>query len=726
MTTQKQWMYPILFFALCVVSLFPLLAAHGQGENLLANGDFASGVSGWGLYMESGGSASFAVKEGMGVIAIDGVGSKDYAVQLYYDGFGLQKGGVYRFAFSVTSSIDRQVQARIQKNGGDYIGYCIEDVILKANQPTRVMIDFTMEMQSDPAPRLCFNSGRPEGAADMAAHTLTIDNVEVILLDGTNIEQAGQTTQAPAILANQVGYQPNTPKTAFFRDGALGELFTVVDEKGNTVYTGRQSIEVNDPASGDVVASGDFSAVSAPGTYQIHAGDAVSHAFAIGQNIYDTAFRDVQRFFYYQRCGVELPKELAGTFAHAPCHTGLATVYGTNETKDVSGGWHDAGDYGRYVSPAAKTAADLLLAYEANPALFGEDSGIPQSGNGIADVLDEVRYELDWLLKMQDAKTGGAYHKVTCAAFPGTVMPEHETEPLILSPISTTATGDFAAVMALAARVYEKMDPAYSQTLLSAAEHAFVYLVNNPDGGTGFHNPNGIVTGEYGDANDTDERYWAACELFRTTGSKEYEGYIIALLAKNPPIGFGWEDMGLYGHLAYLHATDADKNTVDAVKAIVENGAEALYALSQKDGYRMTLGLEYPWGSNMSVANNGLLLLLAASIDNEQAEEYIRLAYQHLYYLMGANPMGYCYITGHGRLSPVSTHHRPSQASGETVPGMLSGGPNAGLHDPYAKAVLSGKPPAKCYVDNEQSYATNEVAIYWNSSLLHLMARLMK
>ena len=128
----------------------------------------------------------------------------------------------------------------------------------------------------------------------------------------------------------------------------------------------------------------------------------------------------------------------------------------------------------------------------------------------------------------------------------------------------------------------------------------------------------------------------------------------------------------------------------------------------------------------MTVANNAMHLMLAAGLSYDKGAEYRLAAWQHLHYLMGANPMGYCYITGHGSLSPVSTHHRPSQAAGQTVPGMLAGGPNAGLHDPYAKAVLTGQPPAKCYVDNDQSYATNEVAIYWNSPLVYIMAGLLK
>ena len=712
---------------LLLVFVFSLAPALGEGENMLANGDFSKGSAGWGLYKESGGSGSFEQAAGKGVLSVNRAGQKDYSVQLYYDGFGLEKGGKYRLSFTVTSSIERSMRARIQKNGGSYDAYAMQDMILEEGKATRLELIFTMEMDSDPAPRLCFNVGKPQDGPEYESHTLTFENVSLILMDGANILQNTEKKQTQAILVNQIGYLPATSKTAYFREGALGESFEVIDEAGKTVYAVKQSAAIDDPASGDLVSSGDFSTVTVPGTYRVRVGNAVSPAFTIGKNVYEAAFHDVLRFFYYQRCGVELTKDLAGTFAHAACHTGLAKVYGTDEWKEVTGGWHDAGDYGRYVAPAAKTAADLLLAYEANPALFSDSTNIPESGNGIPDLLDEVRFELDWLLKMQDEKTGGAYHKISCAAFPGFIMPEDETEPLILSPVSTAATGDFAAVMALAARIYEKTDPVYSKTLLDAAEKAWAYLESNPDGGTGFHNPEGIQTGEYGDAIDTDERYWAAAELAHTTQREVYVKAATALYAKNPPSGLGWQAVGTYGDMAFLRAGNiVDADVQSAIRAGVLHTAATLRTLAGQDGYRMTLKTDYPWGSNMTVANNSLYLLLAAALSSEEAQAYTALARQHLDYLMGANPMGYCYITGHGTLSPVHSHHRPSLAAHATMPGMLAGGPDGALEDPFAKTVLLGQPPAKCYVDNDQSYSTNEVAIYWNSSLLYLMALLTK
>jgi endoglucanase len=714
----------MIFAAAIMLISAPALA---QGENLLVNGDFSQGITGWGVYMESGGQGKLTAEDGKGVLNVTKSGSLDYAVQLYYDGFKLQTGGKYRFTFTVSSSVSRKFQARIQLNGGDYRGYCRQDIDLATGESKRVAIELEMTEKSDPAPRLCFNCGTPENSQPLEPHTITFENVEVVLLDSANVKNTEVSQAAPAILLNQIGYRNVSEKVAFFRLGGLGLSFEVVDESGKVVYTGKLSTPKADPASGDTVSFGDFSKLAANGTYRLRSSGQESAPFVIGENVYADCFRDVVRFFCYQRCGMELTRDLAGAFAHDACHTKLASVYGAQETKDVSGGWHDAGDYGRYVVPAAKTAADLLLAYEAYPALFGDDFDIPESGNGIPDVLDETRYELDWLLKMQDEKTGGAYHKVTCANFPGVVMPEKETALLILSPVSTAATGDFAAIMALASRIYRDVDDAFADTCQKAAGKAWEYLCAHPGGNGGFHNPNGIVTGEYGDETDTDERYWAACELYRLTGKEEYKSFADSVISSKLLSGLGWADVGTYGSIAYLSLGEkAAASSLKQVKAAVLQEAEALLNLSRADGYRNTLGMNYPWGSNMTVANHAMLLLLAAELEPEKAEVFSNAAWQHLHYLMGANPMGYCYITGHGVLSPAGTHHRPSQFTKQTVPGMLAGGPNAGLNDPYAKAVLKGRPSAKCYVDNDQSYSTNEVAIYWNSPLMYIMARLMK
>ncbi len=422
---------------------------------------------------------------------------------------------------------------------------------------------------------------------------------------------------------------------------------------------------------------------------------------------------------YLQRCGTELPKEYAGDFAHRACHTEEARVYGGTRYVDVSGGWHDAGDYGRYSAPAAKAVADLLLAYEQFPDAFGDENGIPESGNGIPDVLDEARYELEWLFKMQGSD-GGVHHKVTGLVFDGFVMPEDCTEPLYLLPESKTATADFAGVMYMAGRVYKEIDPKFAERCISCADRAVeAYLRHRDD--ANFTNPDDVSTGEYHDGCSLDEFMWAVCEGYRTTGDKRFGPLLDSIdISKIKTDDFGWENMSGYAYYAYLSSKDPVKTVHDMEGRFYSLCDRLKETALTGEAYGCTLTGDYPWGSNMYIANNGMALLLAQSLTGNR--EYGVGAKRQLDYILGANPCSYCFLTGYGTNSPKDPHHRPSVALGKCMKGMLVGGADSLLEDAYAKATLSGLPKAKCYVDSNQSYSCNEITIYWNSPLVFLLA----
>ncbi|HWQ06521.1 MAG TPA: glycoside hydrolase family 9 protein, partial [Feifaniaceae bacterium] len=192
------------------------------------------------------------------------------------------------------------------------------------------------------------------------------------------------------------------------------------------------------------------------------------------------------------------------------------------------------------------------------PGVFTDDTGIPESGNGLPDVLDEVRFELEWMLKMQ-AQSGGVNHKVTCAKFPGFVMPEEEKDELLLSPISTCATADFCGVLAFASRVFAPFDSAFATTCLDAAKRAHEYLEQTPF--ACFYNPSGIETGQYEDGSDADERYFAACALLYATGEPRFHEAARNLASPAFADGLGWEDMGAYGNALYLMANESDTDS---------------------------------------------------------------------------------------------------------------------------------------------------------------------
>ena len=665
----------------------------------------------------NGGQAVLGAENGELCLDITGTGSLDYANQIYYDGFELNQDCVYELSFDVHSTIERGIQFRLQINGGDYHAYVMDDITI-GTETQHISNQFTMSEASDPAPRMCMNLGHFEGVGDDSVpHKVYFDNIKLTVVDASSAQSVEGIPDPKLVGINQMGYGKDAKKLATVtdRDAKSYEVKSVADDK--VVSKGDVSGWDYDPAVGDKCAVIDFSDVKDQGTYKIVLDTgAESYEFPVGDGVYDDIYKASVLMFYDQRCGTELDSAIAGDFAHAACHTGTAIVYGSDVAKDVSGGWHDAGDYGRYVVPGAKAVQDLLLTYEDSEYAAKDDAiGIPESGNGVPDVLDEVRYELDWMLKMQDETSGGVYHKVTGEVFPEMVAAVEETAQMILSPISNTATGDFAAVMAKASVVYRKYDAAFADSCLAAAQKAWKYLEQH-QGDAGFKNVGSIVTGEYPDSNDSDEYLWAAAELYIATGDESYNDYVKTAIEGSVKYGLGWADVGYYGIYDYC----VNVKDCAAEKEILKKGADKLVDNYAGSGFGSTTGGSYVWGSNMVVADNGILLLMASKVLGD--DSYVDYAADQLNYILGRNAVSYCYVTGYGSQTPENPHHRPSEALGKAMPGMLVGGADGNLEDPYAKAVLAKIPKERCYVDNAQSYSCNEVTIYWNSPLVYLLA----
>ena len=562
---------------------------------------------------------------------------------------------------------------------------------------------------------LCIGCDTPAKNEDPTAEPSPSDNIVVEpTLIPMNIVDADN-----HIRINQVGYKPDSPKIVVFANvDALISEFSVVSQDGEIVFTGAVSQEQVYNNSGEVIKTGDFSELTAEGIYHIEIyGYDNSYEFAISENVYDDLSTALSKMFYYQRCGMELSKEYAGEFAHGACHAENATIYDIEQIIDVTGGWHDAGDYGRYITPAAKAVIDLLLAYENAPEKYSDATGIDESGNGIPDILDEVKYELDFFLKMQDSASGGVYHKVTTASFTFSIMPDAYKDELIVCPMSGMATADFAAVMAKAYTIYSPIDKEFADICLQSAEKAWQWLIVNPHEQS-FTNPQYITTGEYGDTSSEDERFWAASELYLATQKDEYHQYI-----KTFPIysGLGWRNMGMYGMIAYLKLPEGayDETLYNKILDRLIGEADTIADLCKSDLYSASLKTnEYDWGSNMTVANNGMLLLIAN--DCRPDAKYIDAAHEQLNYLLGKNAMGISYITNFGTNYAHNPHHRMTEAKKVCFDGLVVGGPNANMEDAYARASFPGRQPAQCYADVNKSYSTNEVTIYWNSPVVYL------
>jgi len=533
------------------------------------------------------------------------------------------------------------------------------------------------------------------------------------------------------VWVNQAGYLPGQQKLAYTIDGA--DSFYVIDAVSrDTTYRGGVRLQAtNDPSTGLTTYICDFSSLTREGVYRIQtdSGD-TSVSFMISKSALTDVYRKSLKAYYFQRCGEALIPQYAGVYARAVCHRNDALFHpstGKTGSKVTTGGWHDAGDYGKYVASAGITVGTLLLAYELFPDKFGSDDlNIPESGNSVPDILDQVRYELEWLLEMQDSTDGGVYFKVTPEKFEGFVMPTQDNSIRYIYQKSTAATGDFAAVMAEAGRIYLPFDSVFASRCLTAAESAWQYLQANPTivPSGGFHNPPGTGTGEYGDGDDSDERLWASAELFETTGADSFNAYYKTHFNDQGLFRstMSWQDVRDMAQIAYL--TGKESHTDSSIRAKLQSAliayCSSLVSIASRDGFNVTLSPSgYVWGSNSAVLNNGVLLIIGYMLSGNIA--FYNTALDQLNYILGCNVKGMSYVTGVGTFSPMNPHHRPSYADGiaAPVPGLMVGGPDRYLDDPVLQSTYTAStPPAQCYIDNWQSYASNEIAINWNAPLV--------
>lgn len=564
---------------------------------------------------------------------------------------------------------------------------------------------------------------------------------------------------ATNIKVDQVGYLPNAPKIALVSaPGSNPQKFSVKRTSDNSIaLEGKLSSAVHDANSGDDVQTADFSALHEAGRYYIDVpGVGRSWNFDVDPNVYARAYKLAMLGFYGQRCGtaVDLGPEFPG-YKHPACHLKgeFHSSSGKSGERDNVGGWHDAGDYGRYVVNSGISTGSLLWAWELyGSKLKNIKLKIPESGNGTPDILNEARWNLEWMLKMQD-DDGGVWQKQTSTHFSGFVMPEDDKLPSEVigtgsAPYkSTCATADLAAVAAIAARLYKPYDPKFAAKNLDAARKAWLWAEKNPN--VVFKNPRGISTGEYGDSNCKDERLWAAAELWRTSdeiliGSNNaaYRNFFLEnyreFLPKIDSVpAEGWREVAAMGLWSYALSEGETRQTRSSdplasgadpaiVKEIRESSIAAAKRIAQRteaDPYRVSLvAKDYVWGSNGVAASYGLQLLVANAFSPDPA--FVNAAQDNLHYLLGRNTFSVSWVTQLGEHPYRHPHHRPSGAdkNEEPWPGLLSGGPNAGRQDAVLAALPKDLPPAKVYADDQGSYASNEIAINWQAALVFLLA----
>ena len=543
------------------------------------------------------------------------------------------------------------------------------------------------------------------------------------------------------IKLNQLGFYPDAEKIAIVPDEAAGE-FHVRDVKTDQIVF---SSELQEPKrwqhSLENVAIADFTGFTQTGNYRLeHEGTGYSHEFQINRWVHRKLSKAAIKALYFNRASTALDEEYAGQWARTMGHpddeviiheSAATAARPEGYTFASPKGWYDAGDFNKYIVNSGISTFTLLAAYEHFPDYYENlQLNIPESGNNQPDLLDEARWNLDWMLTMQDPNDGGVYHKLTAPNFEGRIMPHQANSDRYVVMKTTAATLNFAAVMAVASRVYKNYDQDFADEALDAAKDAWQWAQQNPEvyydqaEMNQEFNPN-IHTGEYGDTNVEDEFDWAAAELYITTKdddfweSRNFEEAETGIPVWQYVRPLAWVSLGHHLH----DLTDAaDINLI--IDRLLEQ-ADLLLEEYESSAYRISMGkrggMDFVWGSNGTAANHSLMLLQIYNLAG--LEKYLQAALSNLDYLLGRNATGYSFVTGYGSHTPMDPHHRQSAADNnpEPVPGFLVGGPQAGQQD---GCNYPSDFPAKSYLDDWCSYSTNEVAINWNAPLIYITGAL--
>lgn len=706
------------------LTLAPLLSAPAAADpsyERVLNGTFDTTKEPW----WTSGNTPAAVADGKLCAQIPAGTVNPWDAMIGQDDLPLEQGQPYTLKFDASTSRPVQFHAVLQQAAAPYA--TVLNKTIDADGTPQTYVFTGTSPVTDTHGQVSFQLG---GATE--PYTLCLDNISVI---GGVVPPGGVRDFGSPVRVNQLGYVANGPKRATYVTTATAPLGWRLLAAGNKVVaTGRTTPYGTDALAGDAVQLIDFAAYRGTGTgFRLAVGEDVSEPFDIGKHLYAGLRQDALEYFYNNRSGIPIEAKYVGPpYARAAGHLGVAPNQGDTSVPcypgtcdyslDVRGGWYDAGDHGKYVVNGALAAWQLLDLYEETGP--GVALKIPETGNRTPDVLDEARWELDFLLRMQ-APNGMVHHKVHDEKWTGLgLAPADDPQPRYLYPTSTAATLNLAAVGARCARVYARWDHRFAARCLAAAEtawnaaraHPAVYAPAGGEGG-----------GAYDDTKVTDEFSWAAAELFATTGRTSYKRFISTTL--NAADGFSWQETGGLADLA-LARVPSRLSPIDRwkLRTRITNAADTYLADLKSQGYpnpSKPADGQYVWGSNSATANDAMILALAADLTGRAA--YRSAALESLDYLLGRNALNQSYVTGYGERSSHNQHHRfwahsLNPALPSPYPGSLAGGPNSHLQDPVAQRNLPGCAPAKCYLDEIGSYSTNEVAINWNSALAWLTA----
>ncbi len=537
------------------------------------------------------------------------------------------------------------------------------------------------------------------------------------------------------IKADQIGYLTISQKIAIVPTQLKGEFYLVDTKTNKNVFVGKMSKPKKWKYSNEKICIADFSSYITPGKYYLSCSDKniePSFPFTIGDDVYTDLSKACMFAFYLARVSIPILEEFAGIYQRPMGHPDNR-VFVHESAADANrpegtvisspGGWYDAGDYNKYIVNSGFTIFNLLHFCELYPGYIKNlNLSIPESSNEVPDIIDELLWNLRWMLTMQDPNDGGVYHKLTHKNFSGKVQPHHlndKSRYVVMK--STPAALNLASVCAKAYRVlqpYNKELEGLADACLNAAKMAYKWAIANPE--VYYKQPKDITTGEYGDVRLADEFAWASIELFLATKN---DGYISENLEDtfiyNIP---SWPKTGTLGIYSLLNASDVSTDRIDksAIAKKFLNEADKIYDRYSKSAYNVSLQT-FEWGSNSQSANEAIFLLMAFKYTNDT--KYYNATTAILNYINGCNPLSMCYTTGFGTQSPVNIHDRRSVSDTieGPIPGYMVGGTNGNASVDCGDEQYMHKEPAARYADKYCSYSTNEIAINWNAVLVFLV-----
>jgi len=732
--------------------------AQAAGPEQVTNGDFSDGLTGWNNYPAP------TVTDGQGCIDVPAHAGA-YAAAISQKPIPMLLDETYQLTFSASVSPAQSgtIRAVIQAGSEQNYAQALPEKPLTLS-PTLTPFSFTFTSAYDiPQAELAFQ----QSTDNTDAYRLCVDDVS---LTGGATPPVYQPDTGPRVRVNQVGYLPAGPKAATLVTEATSALgWQLKNAAGSVVATGKSTPRGVDPSAGVNVHTIDFSSFARAGSgYTLVADGETSYPFDIAATVYRSLRRDSKTFFYTQRSGVAISDAIVPGYGRAAGHVQVAPNQGDTAvpcqsldddsqkilaepwtcdyTSDVSGGWYDAGDHGKYVVNGGIAVAQLMQEYERTLTAPSADRGrlgdgtlrVPETGNRVPDLLDEARTELEWMLKMQVKAgrplAGTAFHKVADVDWTGLPMdPAADPQKRVLYRPSTAATLNLAAVAAQGARLFRPYDPAFAARLLNAARTAYSAAKAHPDlyapapNGTLDPNPG---SGPYNDSNVTDEFYWAAAELFISTGTPTYRHDVVDSPLHTAEVfgsgGFGWADVAALGRLDLATVPNALPGRPAVRRSVIAAGRR--YLADQKtqpfgQAYAPGDG-NYVWGSNSQILNNMQVMGTAYDLTGDPV---LRDGVERsMDYLLGRNALNRSYVTGYGDVFSQNQHsrmyaHQINPALPHPPAGTVAGGPNsttATTGDPVSTPLFKNGCAAQfCYIDDIGSWSTNEITINWNAPL---------